>query len=279
MINVMLTKLSKVLGSGLLVLCLCGMVFGLAPAPQPKNFTNSIGMKFVWIPAGNYMMGSPKEEKTRGADETQHKVTLTKGFYMGVYTVTQEQWKAVMDENPSYFQGINNPKGEKNLPVESVSWDDCQNFIKKLREKDKKPYRLPSEAEWEYACRAGTTTPFHFGETLSTDQANYDGTAIYGNGKKGVNRMIPTSVGSFPPNAWGLCDMHGNVWQWCKDRYGDYPNKDLVDPVGPDSGDRRVLRGGAWADDPEYCRSARRKKHAPGYSGEYVGFRLCFFDE
>ena len=136
----------------------------------PKNFTNSIGMKFVWIPPGTFMMGSPKEEKrTASYDETQHKVTLTKGFYMGVYPVTQEQWQAVMGNNPSHF------KGEKNLPVEMVSWDDCQEFIKKLREKDKKPYRLPTEAEWEYACRAGTTTPFHFGETISTDQANYDG--------------------------------------------------------------------------------------------------------
>ena len=124
-------------------------------------------------------MGSPKEEKERNDNETQHKVTLTKGFYMGVYTVTQEQWQAVMGNNPSHF------KGEKNLPVESVSWDDCQEFIKKLREKDKKPYRLPTEAEWEYACRAGTTTPFHFGETISTDQANYNGNYTYGNGKKG----------------------------------------------------------------------------------------------
>ena len=114
-------------------------------------------------------MGSPKEEIGRGENETQHKVTLTKGFYMGVYTVTQEQWQEVMGNNPSHF------KGEKNLPVETVSWDDCQEFIKKLREKDKKPYRLPTEAEWEYACRAGTTTPFHFGETISTDQANYNG--------------------------------------------------------------------------------------------------------
>ena len=197
----------------------------------PKNFTNSIGMKFVWIPPGNFMMGSPKEEKERQDNETQHKVTLTKGFYMGVYTVTQEQWQEVMGNNPSHF------KGEKNLPVEKVSWDDCQEFIKKLREKDKKPYRLPTEAEWEYACRAGTTTPFHFGETISTDQANYNGNFIYGNGKKGVYREKTTPVGSFPANAWGLHDMHGNVWQWCQDWYGDYPQKDVVDPQGPEKGE------------------------------------------
>ncbi len=131
-------------------------------------------------------------------NEIQHKVTLTKGFYMGVYTVTQEQWREVMGNNPSFF------KEEKNLPVESVSWNDCQEFIKKLREKDKKPYRLPTEAEWEYACRAGTTTPFHFGETISSEQANYRAEVIYGNGKKGIYRAKTTPVGSFQANASGL---------------------------------------------------------------------------
>src|SRR5271166_1759134 len=169
----------------------------------PKDFTNSIGMKFVWIPPGNFMMGSPKEEKERRYDETQHKVTLTKGFYMGVYTVTQEEWQAVMGNNPSKF------KGEKKLPVENVSWEDCQEFIKKLRARDKKPYRLPTEAEWEYACRAGTTTPFHFGETISTDQANHNGNFTYGDGKKGVYREKTTPVDNFPANAFGLYDMHG----------------------------------------------------------------------
>ena len=124
------------------------------PPKLPEPYTNSIGMKFVWIPPGNFVMGSPKEEKLRNDNETQHKVTLTKGFYMGVYTVTQEEWQAVMGKNPSWF------KGEKNLPVEQVPWDDCQEFIKKLREKDKKPYRLPTEAEWEYACRAGSKHHF-----------------------------------------------------------------------------------------------------------------------
>src|SRR5476651_402788 len=174
----------------------------------PKNFTNSIGMKFVWIRPGSFIMGSPKEEKQRQENETQHKVTLTKGYYLGVYTVTQEEWIAVMGNHPSKF------KGEKNLPVENVSWDDCQEFVKKLRAKDKKAYRLPTEAEWEYACRAGTSTPFHFGETISTDQANYYGEAVYGNGKKGVYRENTTPVGSFPANAWALHDMHGNVFQW-----------------------------------------------------------------
>src|ERR1017187_5747238 len=187
-----------------------------------KTFTNSIGMKFVWISPGSFMMGSPKEEKERIDNESQHKVTLSRGFYMGVYTVTQEQWKEVMGNNPSHFKGV------KNLPVERVSWDDCQQFIKKLREKDTKAYRLPSESEWEYSCRAGTKTPFHFGETISTDQANYNGDFIYGNGKKGVYRQKTTPVGSFPANAWGFHDMHGNVFQWCEDWYADYPQKVVV---------------------------------------------------
>jgi RNA polymerase sigma factor (sigma-70 family) len=246
-----------------------------ANAP-PRNFTNSFGMKFVWIPPGNFMMGSPKEEKERVINEAQHKVTLSKGFYMGVYPVTQEQWQAVMGNNPSQF------KGEKSLPVEQVSWEDCQEFIKKLRDKDKKPYRLPTESEWEYACRAGTTTPFHFGETISTDQANYNGDSTYGNGKKGAYRKKTTTVGSFPANAWGLHDMHGNVWQWCQDWHaGDYPEKDVIDPPGPENppDKLRVLRGGSFYDDAKYCRSAYRHWNVPGHRIFHYGCRLCFFVE
>ena len=239
----------------------------------PKNFTNSIGMKFVWIPPGNFMMGSPVKEEKRDANEAQHKVTLTKGFYMSVYTVTQEEWQAVMGNNSSQF------KGEKNLPVEKVSWDDCQEFSKKLREKEKKPYRLPTEAKWEYACRAGTTTPFHFGETISTEQANYNGTLTYGNGKIGKYREKTTPVGNFQANAWGLHDMHGNVFQWCQDWLGDYPQKDVVDPQGPDSGKVRVLRGGTWIYSPGSCRSACRYRTEPGERSDVVGFRVCFFVE
>src|SRR5208283_4338378 len=147
-----------------------------------------LGMKFAWIPPGTFSMGSPGNEWGR-SKETQHKVTLTKGFYIGVHAVTQEHWHAVMDTNPSHF------KGDENLPVEMVSWDDCQEFIKKLQEKDSNPYRLPTEAEWEYACRAGTRTPFSFGETISIDQANYDGRSPYGIAKKGQYRGKTTPVG------------------------------------------------------------------------------------
>lgn len=236
----------------------------------PKNFTNSIGMKFVWISPGMFLMGSPKNEAGRSDNEAQHEVKLTKGFYMSAYLVTQEQWQAVMGNNPSAF------KGEKNLPVEQVSWDDCQEFIKKLREKDKKLYRLPTEAEWEYSCRAGTTTPFHFGETISTEQANYNGNVTYGDGKKGVCRKETTPVGNFPANAFELHDMHGNVWQWCQDWYGDYPQKDVVDPQGAEKGQGRVLRGGSWFDSPRYSRSAFRFRDVPDNRAPNFGFRLCF---
>jgi formylglycine-generating enzyme required for sulfatase activity len=240
---------------------------------QTKKFNNSVGMRFVWIPPGTFMMGSPKEELNRNIDEIYHKVTLTKGFYMGIHPVTQEQWNVVMGNNPSHF------KGEKNLPVESVSWEDCQGFVKKLREKDKKQYRLPTEAEWEYACRAGTNTPFHFGKTISTDQANYYGAIVCGNGKEGKYREKTTPIGNFPANAWGLHEMHGNVWEWCQDWLGDYPENNVVDPQGPKKGEYRVLRGGSWVDPPYTCRSACRCGFAPDsryYTcGCGFGFRLC----
>ena len=236
----------------------------------PKQFTNRIGMRFVWIPPGSFVMGSPKDELERKDDEIQHKVTLTRGFYMGIYAVTQEEWQAVMGKNPSKITG------EKNLPVEQVAWHDCQEFVKKLRAKDNKPYRLPTEAEWEYACRAATMSPFHFGETISTDQANYQGDAVYGTGKKGVFRKKTTPVGSFQPNAWGLYDMHGNVWQWCQDWYGETSPKDAVDPQGPAEGKDRVMRGGSWGVHPDFCRTACRYKLEPNWRDDAIGLRVCF---
>jgi RNA polymerase sigma factor (sigma-70 family) len=246
------------------------------PEP-PKDFANGIGMKFVWIPPGTFMMGSLKEEPEREDNETRHKVRLTKGIYMGVYVVTQEQWQEVIGNNLSHFQG------EKNLPVERVSWDDCQAFVKKLQQKDKKAYRLPTESEWEYCCRAGTTTPFYLGETISTGLANYNGLP-FGNGKlnaaNGIDRKKTTPVGSFPANAWGLYDMHGNVYQWCQDWHGEYPHNDnAVDPQGPNTGKYRVLRGGSWCNVSSSCRSAYRNFQLPGNHEEVIGFRLCFFME
>jgi formylglycine-generating enzyme required for sulfatase activity len=178
-----------------------------------------------------------------------------------------------MGNNPSHF------RGENNLPVDSVSWEDSQEFVMKLRKKDKKPYRLPTEAEWEYACRADTTTPFHFGETISTEQANYDGTCTYGTGKKGAYRQKTTPVGSFPANAWGLHDMHGNLYECCQDWLGDYPQNDVVDSQGPMTGQYRVLRSGSWHGSPEICRSASRRRYGPGYRFGHCGIRICFFVE
>jgi len=241
---------------------------GQAKEP-PKEFTNSLGMKFVWIPPGSFMMGSPVEEKGRIDDEVLHKVTLSNGFYMGVYLVTQEQWQAVMGENPSTY------KGDKNLPVEKVSWDDCQEFIKRLRDKDKEQYRLPTEAEWEYSCRAGTTTPFYFGETISTEQANYNGDFPYWNGKKGENRKKTTPVGRFPANAFGLYDMHGNVGQWCQDWCGEYLKDEVVDPQGPADGERRVWRGGTFMLRAMGVRSAHRLGNLPTLRSTNLGFRVA----
>jgi formylglycine-generating enzyme required for sulfatase activity len=230
-------------------------------------------MKFVWISPGTFMMGSPPNEEKRSADEIPHEVTLSRGFYMGVHLVTQEQWQAVMGNDPSNF------KWENNLPVDTVSWYDCQEFTKRLREKDNMQYRLPTEAEWEFCCRAGTKAPFHFGETISTEQANYDGNFTYGDGKKGKYRKKTTPVGTFPANAWGLHDMHGNLFQWCQDWYGEYPQKDVVDPQGPGKGDHRVVRGGPWSFGPGGCRSAYRRRFESGCRMDLCGFRVCFFVE
>ena len=156
----------------------------------------SVDMTFAWIPPGTFLMGSPPEEPERDENEKQHSVTLSQGFYLGIHAVTQAQWKTVMGNNPSYFKG-------KNRPVEQVTWEDCQEYLTKLSQRDGKRYGLPSEAEWEYACRAGTTTPFHFGETISTEQANYNGNYPYNKGTKGMYREQTTPVGSFPPNVWG----------------------------------------------------------------------------
>jgi formylglycine-generating enzyme required for sulfatase activity len=187
----------------------------IAPPPAivvpqlTANFVNWVRMEFVLIPAGKFMMGSPKSEAGRSdSEDTQHGVTIAAPFYLGKYEVTQGEWKAVMGSNPSMF------KGDDRLPVEGVSWDDCQEFITRLNaKKDGYVYRLPSEAEWEYACRAGTATAFSFGETITAEQVNYDGNYPYGNAPKGEYRGKTTRVGSFPPNAWGLYDMHGNVWE------------------------------------------------------------------
>ena len=225
--------------------------------------------KMVRIPAGEFTMGSPPTEPQRGSDERQHPVRLS-GYWIGETEVTQALWDAVMGSNPSNFKGCDD------CPVESVSWDDAQAFIRKLNKAaGGKRFRLPTEAEWEYAARAGTTTAFAFGDCLSTDQANYNGNYPLTGCPKGRYRQNPTAVKSFTPNAWGLYDMHGNVWEWCQDWYGDYPSGSVTDPKGPSSGSSRVLRGGGWSNDAQYCRSAFRSRYTPGNRSYYLGFRLA----
>ncbi len=237
-----------------------------------KVTIKSLNMTFVPISPGTFMMGSPESEPGRSEDEIPHDVTLTEGYYIQSTPITQGQWQAVMVYNPSHFK-----KCGENCPVENVSWEDVQVFIQILNQRDKSyQYRLPTEAEWEYAVRAGTTTPFSFGDTLSTDQANYDydGNYPYVDGPKEGFQVKITPVASFAPNAWGVYDMHGNVWEWCQDRYGDYPNGSVTDPKGPSSGDYRVLRGGCWLSASRLCRSASRLRFHPGYRDHYIGFRL-----
>ena len=232
------------------------------------------GMIFMYIPAGRFMMGSPDSEEGRSSDEGPvREVRFAQGFWMGKYPVTQAEWQTIMGENPSRF------KGERR-PVENVSWNDAQAFLKNFRslgDFGNLTPRLPTEAEWEYACRAGTTTPFYFGETISADQANYNGKYVYGKGKQGVYREQTTDVGSFPPNAWGLCDMHGNIWEWCEDawhsNYNGAPNDGRAWLVS--GGSYRVLRGGSWDNEPRNVRSAYRNGCDPALRGDFVGFRVA----
>jgi formylglycine-generating enzyme required for sulfatase activity len=233
---------------------------------------NGVTLKLKLIPAGEFMMGSPENETERSKDEgPQHRVKISKPFFMGVYLVTQVQYQSVMDNKPSHF------KGDDNLPVEQVSWYDAVEFCKRLSARTGQMVRLPTEAEWEYACRAGTTTPFNTGETISTDQANYNGHFTYGSGSKGESPQTTLAVGSFASNSFGLYDMHGNVWEWCQDWYGSYAAGDAVDPQGPATGPSclRVLRGGSWADYPRRCRSACRRWDDPfGVFNPCFGFRV-----
>jgi len=211
-----------------------------------------------------------------------HRVKLD-GFEISATPVTQAQYKAVMGAKPSYFK----EKGHKDaaeLPVENVSWNDAMVFCEQLTKLAKGKYRftLPTEARWEYACHAGTTTPFNTGENLTTEQANYDGNYPYLNNPKGKYLEKITPVGSYPPNGWGLYDMHGNVWEWCMDWYGkkyydECKNKGIVEnPAGPETGSRLVLRGGSWGNYGLRCRSANRSNFSPDDRNGDIGFRLVF---
>jgi formylglycine-generating enzyme required for sulfatase activity len=288
----------------------------LAPAPSrgekpgvPKHLTNSIGMKLALIPAGEFMMGSTDEERDEvakslsigrsgmpawlKAEGPRHKVRITKAFHLGIHHVTQAQFRKVMGYNPSYYSKDGRkcdpadvcphpPAGGKEkvagidtdgFPVENLSWQEAADFCRKLsalpeEKKAGRVYRLPTEAEWEYACRAGEKkhSKFNIGDRLTKADANFDG-----------NVGRPCKVGGYRPNAWGLYDMHGNVWQWCADWYGEkaYEGGERDDPKGPAKGIRRVQRGGAWNCSDSSCRSAFRANLAPGYRCFAHGFRAA----
>ena len=225
---------------------------------------------FRWMEQGTFLMGSPESELLRDGDETLHEVTLTQGFWLAESACTQTLWMAVMGDNPSRFTD------DANNPVEQVSWNTVKSFIEKLNQLI--PHvdaRLPTEAEWEYACRAGTTTPFSFGDNITPEQVNYDGNYPYTGGKKGLYREKTVPVKSLPPNAWGLYEMHGNVYEWCEDWFGDYAAGLQTDPLGPDTGAYRVLRGGSWIDYGRGVRSAYRYRYEPDRRSRSIGFRLA----
>ena len=279
----------------------------LTPAKQAKGKEGD-SLTMLWMPPGRFLMGSPADEPERSdAEGPQHEVRL-QGFFMGQTPVTQAQWQAVARWRPSPGQGswsehldpdplseLSEPKRFRGAqrPVVNVSWAKAMAFCRRLSQRTGRHYTLPSEAQWEYACRAGTSTAFHFGATLTTELANYDGNYTYGDGQKGVYRNQTTDVMNFPTNAWGLHDMHGNAWEWCLDQWHDnyegapHDGSAWVDDdskninakninikkdyrLGP-----RLLRGGSWYIIPGFCRSAHRYFHPPDLQLNSVGFRVC----
>jgi formylglycine-generating enzyme required for sulfatase activity len=271
---------------------------------------NGVSSRLIEIPAGSFLMGSPNDEPKRSGNEVPQHVVRLEAFLMGQTPITQAQWREVaswtprdgerwgrqLPANPARFQAKDaadeqrEPYGVFRLlegeastdqrPVERVSWEDAMEFCHRLSQRTGRRYSLPSEAQWEYACRAGTSTPFHYGDTLTTDLANYDGNAIYANGPKGENRQQTSPVAHFPANAWGLHDMHGNVWEWCDDQWhGTYAGapddgRPWIDEK-TDEKRYRLLRGGSWGFSPGVCRSAFRFNLHPDYRGSNVGFRVC----
>ncbi len=248
------------------------------PAPtNPKSdfqvMLGDVPLEMIYVPSGTFMMGSPDNEKERSDSEgPQHRVNVPE-FWVGKYQVTQAQWQVVMGNNPSSFKGNNHP-------VENVSWENAEDFCQKLAQMTGKAFRLPSEVEWEYACRAGTTTPFAFGDSLASTQANFNGNYPYGGAVKGPYLKSTAPVGSYAHNAFGLYDMHGNVWEWCQDWFADdyYQQCEkqgtVIDPTGPEKGQSRALRGGSWGLNGRNCRSADRNWLEPGDLNLKFGLRV-----
>jgi len=248
----------------------------LAGGPGDDPSASDVIQRFRWIEPGRFRMGSPEDEPERQDREgPQHWVKLTQGFWLADTACTQALWQAVMGTNPSRFTG------DEARPVERVSWEDVQGFLRRLE--DLVPgcrADLPTEAEWEYACRAGTETPFSFGNQITPEQVNYNGNLPYADGAKGLYREETVPVRSLPPNPWGLYEMHGNVDEWCADGQRRYDSEDQVDPRGPDlpsdqDGAHRAVRGGSWSFGARGARSAVRHAFHPGLAYDFLGFRPC----
>jgi formylglycine-generating enzyme required for sulfatase activity len=236
--------------------------------PTGDNYWDRVTQRMRWIPPGAFMMGSPETELERRNDETLHEVIISRGYWLAETVCTQRLWRAVMEDNPSRCQG-------DERPVENVSYADVESFVTKLDELlPSSRFSMPSEAQWEYACRAGTSTPFSFGETISTDQANFDGNFPYGDAPREQYRSETVVVKSLPPNAWGLYEMHGNVSEWCFAWYGEYSKERQMDPTGSKSGSLRVFRSGSWNHHARIVRSACRNAIHPGDRYDHLGFRL-----
>jgi formylglycine-generating enzyme required for sulfatase activity len=237
------------------------LVLGLA---EPRNTVS--GIPLVRIPAGTFVMGSAAGEPGRREDETPHRVTIRRDFWLGATEVTQAQWNRIMGTNPSRLRGC------AECPVENVTWLDVQRFIEKLNAAQGGGFRLPTEAEWEYACRTGERPD---AGRIDDAHANFDARYPVRGGRPGRYRGRPVPVASFPPDRRGLYDMHGNVWEWCADGYAPYPAGDAVDPVGPKSAPKKVIRGGSWYFDAASCRCAARYSHDPSDRGFSLGFRVA----
>ena len=251
---------------------------------------DATSLTMLWMPPGRFWMGSPEEEPERRSNEGPQHLVQLQGFFLSQTPITQAQWRQVADWKPNkgeraWSKKLNpNPSrfnGEQR-PVEQVSWEDAMEFCHRLSQRTGRHYTLPSEAQWEYACRAGTTTPFHWGATISTNLANYNGREVYGDGEKGEYRQQTMDVASFPANPWGLHDMHGNVWEWCADQWHDnYEGAPEDGRAWIDEGAKandlkwRLLRGGSWNNDPWDCRSACRVSGLPGNRYDGIGFRVC----
>jgi formylglycine-generating enzyme required for sulfatase activity len=284
-----------------LMLTLSGAVFGWWIGAQQLTVASGRGIilaylgiaypepEMVEIPAGNFQMGSPEYEEGRYSDEgPQHRVSISKSFFMSTHEVTFDEYDVFAflikhdggcADGHEVIRPSDNGWGRGKLPVINVSWEDADCYAEWLSRKTGKYYRLPTEAEWEYACRAGTTTPFSFGANITPEQVNYNGDYSYADGAKGLNREKTVPVKSLPANPWGLYEMHGNVWEWCADWYGDYAPEAVVDPVGPLEGSLRVLRGGSWIYLAGIARSADRLGYVPASRNDFFGFRLALGQE